>query len=92
MSEKVTKAVMAERELIALIAKQLGCGEDRVQWGARLIDDLGADSLSLVQLALALEATFEIEIPDEDVSTLLTVADVHRYVERGRAPGTGERP
>jgi acyl carrier protein len=92
MSEKGCNVIMRDRELIAVIAKQLGCGVERVQLDARLVDDLGADSLSLVQLALALEATFELEIPDEDVSTLLTVEDVHRYVERGRAPGRGEGP
>ncbi len=92
MSERANQSVSRDRELVAVIAKQLCCGVERVQLDARLVDDLGADSLSLVQLTLALEATFELEIPDEDVSALLTVEDVHRYVERGRAPGRGERP
>ena len=70
-------------ELTAVIAKQLGCPIDRVSFDARLIDDLGADSLSLGQLALALEEAFELEIPDSDIPTLLTVDDVHRYVARG---------
>ena len=79
-------------DLMAVIAKQLDCPIDRVREGARLVDDLGADSLSLVQLALALEATFELEIPVRDVPTLVTVGDVHRYVERSRMLGQGRAP
>jgi acyl carrier protein len=90
MLEQANEAVSWDRdELTAVIAKQLDCTVDRVRSDARLVDDLGADSLSLVQLALALEATFELEIPTRDVPTLLTVEDVRRYVERGRSPGKG---
>ena len=90
MLEQANEAVSWDRdELTAVIAKQLDCTVDRVRSDARLVDDLGADSLSLVQLALALEATFELEIPTRDIPALLTVEDVRRYVERGCAPGKG---
>ena len=91
MSEKASEAAVScdRAELRALIAKQLRCPVDRVLREARLIDDLGADSLALVQLALALEEAFELEIANSEVPTLLTVEDVHRFVQRGRARGKG---
>ena len=67
--------------LISLVAKQLGKEEADVSMEAHFIDDLGADSLDTVELVLELEEHFDIEIPDDVASTLLTVGDVYNYLE-----------
>ena len=67
--------------LISLVAKQLGKEEADVSMESHFIDDLGADSLDTVELVLELEEHFDIEIPDDVASTLLTVGDVFNYLE-----------
>ena len=67
--------------LISLVAKQLGKKEADVSMESHFIDDLGADSLDTVELVLELEEHFDIEIPDDVASTLLTVGDVFNYLE-----------
>ena len=62
------------------IVTQLGVNEDEVTNEASFIDDLGADSLDIVELVMAFEERFEIEIPDEDVEKLRTVGDAIKYV------------
>lgn len=62
------------------IVTQLGVNEDEVTNEASFIDDLGADSLDIVELVMAFEECFEIEIPDEDVEKLRTVGDAIKYV------------
>lgn len=64
----------------AIIAEQLGVEEEKVTEGASFADDLGADSLDLVELILALEEEFGIEIPDEDAEKINKVADATRYI------------
>ena len=64
-----------------LIAEQLEIHPERVVPAARLVEDLGADSLDLIQLVMALEEEYRIEIPDQDCKKLLTVKDVYIYVE-----------
>ena len=83
-----------EVQLQEMIARQLGAAVGEVHASARLAEDLGADSLDLVELVLAMEERFEIEIPDEDAVRLETVADAVRYVEEHRPlplprPGAG---
>jgi len=73
-----------EVQLQEMIARQLGAAVGEVHASARLAEDLGADSLDLVELVLAMEERFEIEIPDEDAVRLETVADAVRYVEEHR--------
>jgi acyl carrier protein len=65
-----------------ILAEQLGVDLVEVSPDARILDDLGADSLDVVELVMSLEEAFDIEIPDEDVEELRTVADVERYVTR----------
>jgi acyl carrier protein len=67
-------------EVIAVIRKHLGVTEEQLVPQASFIRDLGADSLSLVELTLALEARFEIDIEAQDVARLRTVQDAVDYV------------
>jgi acyl carrier protein len=64
-----------------IIVDQLGVDESEVTLRASFVDDLGADSLDTVELVMALEEEFGIEIPDEDAEKLLTVEDVINYIE-----------
>lgn len=64
-----------------IIVDQLGIDESEVTPQASFVDDLGADSLDTVELVMALEEEFGIEIPDEDAEKLLTVEDVVKYIE-----------
>ena len=61
--------------------EQLGVDEDQVTEDASFIDDLGADSLDTVELIMAFEEEFDIEIPDEDAQKIKTVKDVMDYIE-----------
>lgn len=64
-----------------VIVDQLNVERDDVTDEAAFIDDLGADSLDLVELVMALEAEFNVSIPDEDVESIKTVADAVTYIE-----------
>ena len=64
-----------------IIVEQLGVNEDQVKPEAKFIEDLGADSLDIVELVMALEEEFGTEIPDEDAEKLLTVGDVTKFIE-----------
>jgi acyl carrier protein len=70
---------IAER-VQAIIVEQLGVDEKEVTELASFIDDLGADSLDTVELVMAFEEEFDIEIPDEDAEEITTVADAVRYI------------
>lgn len=63
-----------------LVADQLGIDIAEVAPTATILDDLGADSLDVVELVMSLEDTFDIEVPDEEVEGMRTVADIQRYV------------
>ena len=65
----------------SIIAEQLGVKPEEVTPEAKFIDDLGADSLDTVELVMALEEEFGIEIPDEEAEKLVTVGDATRYIE-----------
>lgn len=65
----------------AIIVEQLQVTEQAVTEEASFIDDLGADSLDLVELIMALEEEFDIEIPDSDAEKVVTVADVVSYIK-----------
>lgn len=68
-----------------VIVEQLGVDADRVRAEANFIDDLGADSLDIVELVMAMEEEFDIEIPDEEAEKLKTVNDVASYLkEKGK--------
>jgi len=69
-----------ERKVIEIIVEQLGVSEDEVAMEASFIDDLGADSLDLVELIMAMEEEFGLEISDEDAEKIQTVQDVVNYI------------
>ena len=65
----------------SIIAEQLGVKKEEVTDQAKFIDDLGADSLDTVELVMALEEEFGIEIPDEDAEKMVTVGEAIKYIE-----------
>ena len=64
-----------------IVVEQLGVTEETVTMEASFIDDLGADSLDIVELVMALEEEFDIEIPDTDAEKVVTVGDVVDYIK-----------
>lgn len=75
-----------EPKVTKIIEEQLGVDPDRIKPEASFIDDLGADSLDIVELVMAMEEEFDLEIPDEDAEKLKTVQDVSSYIEgKGKA-------
>ena len=64
-----------------ILCDQLDLDEDQVTEDSDVIDDLGADSLDIVDLVMTLEEEFDTEIPDEDIENLRTVGDIVKYVE-----------
>ncbi|MCB9431024.1 MAG: acyl carrier protein [Ardenticatenaceae bacterium] len=68
--------------LKSIIADELGVDEDEVTSEASFTDDLGADSLDIVELIMAVEEAFEIEIPDEDAEKINRVRDAIEYLEQ----------
>jgi acyl carrier protein len=76
MSEKSIEDKVKE-----IIVEQLGVNPEQVTPNASFIEDLGADSLDTVELVMAFEEEFSVEVPDEDAEKLQTVGDVIRYIE-----------
>ncbi len=70
-----------------IIVEQLGVDEGEVTANASFVDDLGADSLDIVELVMAFEEAFDIEIPDEDAEKIKTVQDAVDYVEKNAKVG-----
>ncbi|WP_457576360.1 acyl carrier protein [Desulfomarina sp.] len=71
-----------EQEMIDIIVEQLSVEKEKVVPDASFVDDLGADSLDLVELIMAMEEGFDIEIPDEDAEGISTVQDAIDYVNK----------
>jgi acyl carrier protein len=67
-------------EIKAIVAEQLGVEEEKVTSGASFANDLGADSLDTVELVMALEEKFKIEIPDEAAEKIVTVQDALDFI------------
>ena len=76
MSEK-----SIEEKVRDIIVDQLGVNAEQVVPEAKFIDDLGADSLDTVELVMAFEEEFSVEVPDEDAEKLQSVGDVIKYIE-----------
>ncbi len=74
-AERVTK----------IVVEHLGVEEDKVVLNASFIDDLGADSLDTVELVMAFEEEFGVEIPDDSAETIQTVKDAVDYLEKNKA-------
>ena len=68
-----------------IVVEQLSVNEDQVTPEAKIIEDLGADSLDQVELIMALEEQFGAEIPDEEAEKLTTVGDAIEYIEKKQA-------
>ena len=71
-----------EEKMIDIIVEQLNVDRDKVVPGASFVDDLGADSLDLVELIMAMEEEFDVEIPDEEAEKIATVQDAIDYVAK----------
>jgi len=76
MSEKSIEDKVKE-----IIVEQLSVNPEQVTPEAKFIDDLGADSLDVVELVMAFEEQFSVEVPDEDAEKLTSVGDVIKYIE-----------
>jgi acyl carrier protein len=74
-----------QSKVIDIIANQLGVEKDLITAEANVVDDLGADSLDVVELVMALEEAFDLEIPDEDAENIRTVKDIFDYLEKAAA-------
>ena len=75
-----------EERVSEMIIEQLGATKEEIVPEASFIDDLGADSLDIVELVMAMEETFDIEIPDEDAEKIQTIGDAVAYL-RARLEG-----
>jgi acyl carrier protein len=73
-----------EERVKEIICEQLGVEEDEVTPNAKFIEDLGADSLDTVELVMAFEEEFELEIPDEDAEKIVTVGDAITYIKENQ--------
>jgi acyl carrier protein len=71
-----------EERVKQIIVEQLDVSEDEVTPEASFIDDLGADSLDIVELVMAMEETFDVEIPDEEADNIRTVQDAINYIQQ----------
>ena len=74
-----------EEKVTGLIVEQLGVSKEEAVHGASFIDDLGADSLDIVELVMSLEEAFDIEIPDEDAEKIQTIGDAIDYLKEATA-------
>ncbi len=70
-----------EERVKKIIVEQLGVSEDEVKENASFVDDLGADSLDTVELVMALEEEFELEIPDEEAEKITTIQEAIDYIK-----------
>ena len=70
-----------EERVKKIVAEQLGVKEDEIQNSASFVEDLGADSLDTVELVMALEEEFNIEIPDEDAEKIAKISDAVEFIQ-----------
>lgn len=74
-------SVNIEAKVKTIITDQLGVSEDEIKLESSFIEDLGADSLDIVELVMAMEEEFEVEIPDEEAANIKTVGDAINYIK-----------
>jgi acyl carrier protein len=74
-------ATNIEAKVKSIIADQLGVGEDEIKGESSFIEDLGADSLDIVELVMAMEEAFDVEIPDDDAEKIQTIGDAISYLK-----------
>ena len=72
-------------EVKEVVVEQLNVSPDEVKEDSKFADDLGADSLDVVELVMSLEEKFDIEIPDEEAEKIATVADAIQFIENAKA-------
>ncbi len=68
-----------------VVVEELSCNADEISENSKFVEDLGADSLDVVELVMALEEKFDIEIPDSDAEAIATVGDAVKYIENHNA-------
>lgn len=73
-------ATSTDKRVIKIVSEQLGVEEQKVTPASSFVDDLGADSLDTVELVMAFEEEFKVEIPDEDAEKIKTVGDAIQYI------------
>ena len=76
---------MIFEKVAAILAEQLDAEAETITLESSLVDDLGADSLDVVDLVMTLEDEFDMEIPDEDIENVCTVGDIVKYLEEHTA-------
>ncbi|MCA9525005.1 MAG: acyl carrier protein [Myxococcales bacterium] len=81
-TEKTTGELSIEEKVRAIIVEQLDANAEEVVPEALFVEDLGADSLDLVELVMQMEDEFDVEIPDEDAENIRTVQDAINYVQQ----------
>jgi acyl carrier protein len=81
LNEEERRMASLDEKVKQIIVEQLGVDEAEATPTAHFIDDLGADSLDIVELVMAFEEAFEIEIPDEDAEKITTVKDAIDYIQ-----------
>ncbi len=81
MAEEQVVMSSIEERVTDIVVEQLGLERDKVHPESKFVDDLGADSLDTVELVMALEEEFEIEIPDEEAEKITTLREAIAYVE-----------
>lgn len=74
-----------EEKVKSIIVEQLGCRAEEVKPEKSFVDDLEADSLDIVELVMAMEEQFEIEIPDEEAENIKTVGDAIKYINEHKS-------
>lgn len=68
-------------KVVEIIARQLNIDDDIIDENTKIMEDLGADSLDIVEMLMVMEDSFGITVPDEDIEDLITVSDVVEYIE-----------
>ena len=75
---------MVFEKIRAILCEQLELNEDQVTMNSNIAEDLGADSLDVVDLIMSIEDEFDVEVPDESIESIKTVGDVVNYIENAK--------